>query len=273
MVSEFLDQENARFWDEPCGTTAALNLSKNAHTPVDINLFDSWYKQFYPYLFQYLESLPLSSSSVLEIGIGYGTVSRFLSEKSNSLTLLDIAPGALEFVSKTIKNQNFDCINKSILDLDIKNKYDLVIAIGSLHHTGDLEKALKKVENLLNENGILLVMVYYAFQPRRMVLHPFRTLREFFQTLHFRSQSRYIFEETDERMRGRADSNSSGQAAPYTAFSSRKLFTNRNQMKYNYKLHNFHHIPIFSKFFHRNFCLKYLSHFFGCDIYAIGQKQ
>jgi hypothetical protein len=52
MVNESLDQENARFWDEPCGTTAALNLSKNLQTPVDFEVFDSWYKQFYPYLFQ-----------------------------------------------------------------------------------------------------------------------------------------------------------------------------------------------------------------------------
>jgi SAM-dependent methyltransferase len=270
MVNDFLDQENARFWDEPCGTTAALNLSKNLQTLVDFEVFDSWYKQFYPYLFQYLESLPLSRSSVLEIGVGYGTVSRFLSENSKSLTLLDIAPGALEFVSNSIRNQNVHCVNQSILDFDTKFKYDIVIAIGSLHHTGDLEQALEKVENLLNENGTLLVMVYYAFQPRRIILHPLRSIKEFFQTLRFSSQTRYTFEEIDEGMRGRADSNSAGQAAPYTAFSSRKLFINRGQVKYNYKLHNFHHVPILSKLISRKFCLKYFSHFLGCDIYALG---
>lgn len=278
MATESLNQENAKFWNEPCGTTAAVSLSKNLknslnmENPVNINLFDSWYKKFYPYLFEYLEKLPLAGSSVLEIGVGYGTVSRFLSAKSNSLTILDIAPNALDFVSKTIDIPNLKCINKSILDLDIDTKYDVIVAIGSLHHTGDLEKALNKIEKMLTENGKLLVMVYYAFQPRRLILHPVRTLKEFFQTISSHSGGKYVFEEKDKKIRGMADSNLAGEAAPYTSFSSRKLFMKRNGFQYETKLNNFHRIPVMSVIFRRNFALKLFSKFFGCDIYALGSR-
>jgi hypothetical protein len=147
-----------------------------------------------------------------------------------------------------------------------------VVAIGSLHHTGDLEKALKKVEQLIKPGGATLIMVYNVFQLRRILLHPFRTIKEFYHSSRFSKESKFIFEELDMKIRGKADSNREGDAAPYTAFASRKLFNQRLDMKYKVELQNFHRIPIISRFISRDFLMRHLSKYLGCDIYALGKK-
>jgi SAM-dependent methyltransferase len=274
MIQKRIDNSNAKFWSEPCGTTAAMALNLNLFDKNHVEEFDVWYKRFYPYLFKYLDQIDLNRLSVLEIGIGYGTVSRYLSERVKSLTLLDIAPGALDFVKSSANmKEGTEFVCKSILDYSPQEKFDLVVAIGSLHHTGNLEMAIEKAENLLSDEGQLLLMVYYAFQPRRVLMHPVKTSREFFASRKSLGQRKVVFEELNGRMRAKADANKSGDAAPYTAFSSRKLFEGREDVSYFVELNNFHHIPMVSKFIKRDIFLKYLSKYLGCDIYALGRKK
>ena len=273
MSHQNLSKENAKFWSEPCGITASDRLNLNPNNKTELALFDEWYISFYPYLFKYLQHFELEKLRVLEIGIGMGTVSRYLASRCLKLDLLDIAPGAIEFVKSTIPeatNVDFHC--RDVFDFSTNEKFDLVVAIGSLHHTGDLNRALDRVEDLVKTGGFLLVMVYNAFQPRRFVLHPLRTLQELFKSSRFTIQPKLVFEESDENMRAKADSNRDGSAPPYTAFSSRKLFLQRSHFRYNVELQNFHRIPYVSRFLTRELALKFFSKYLGCDIYALGRK-
>lgn len=273
MTQDFLDKKNSEFWSEPCGTNAAIELNLHSKAKEDIEKFDSWYRSFYPYLFEFLDSFGIEGKSVLEVGIGYGTVSRYLGRRAHKLTLLDIAPGALNFVRSSFNfKENTEFLVGSILEFDNDRKFDLVVAIGSLHHTGDLEKALQVVENAVASQGYTLIMVYYAFQPRRWITHPARTFLEFIQTTFLSTKNVLIFEETDTHLRARADANQAGEAAPYTVFSSRKIFLNREGFNYTVSLNNFHRVPFFSRFLSRDFFLRNYSHKFGCDIYAVGKK-
>lgn len=274
-MSEYIvDQANANFWSEPCGTNTLINLGL-ADNPLDnMAEFDDWYFNFYPYLLQLLEEIDLKNSNVLEIGIGMGSVTRLISKKAKKLTCIDIAPGAIDFVSKTIPlNEKVNFVCKSIFDYKPENNFDVIIAIGSLHHTGDLPRSIAKVEALLEKGGTSLIMVYYAFQPRRIIKHPFRTLREFLQTLMKGKYKKLHFNEVDVKIRGKADSNRHGTPAPHTDFSSRRLFSQNTEISYKVSLNNFHKVPILSRFLSRNFFLKYFSKYFGCDIYAIGKYK
>lgn len=270
--AESLNKKNDDFWSEPCGTNALVQMGMDADNFEDIKKFDHWYFEFYPYVLEYLNELDLKNAHVLEVGIGLGTVSRFLAERAKSLTCLDIARGAISYVKSTTKSiGNVEFICQSILEYKPSKKFDIIIAVGSLHHTGDLKSALSKVEELLNIDGTILVMVYYAFQPRRWIMHPLRTFKEFFETRSQGRRKRLVFEEQDVELRARADANQSGEAAPYTAFSSRKLFSERINVDYVTTLHNFHRVPVLSRFLSRSFFLKYFSQYFGCDIYAVGK--
>jgi len=274
MNQKYIDNNNSQFWSEPCGTTAAMALNLDTSDKNHLEKFDSWYKSFYPYLFGYMNKIDFSNLSVLEIGIGYGTVSRYLSSRARDLTLLDIAPGALNFVKSSASfNERTEFICESIFEYTPKEKFDFIVAIGSLHHTGNLEMALNRAESFLKEGGNLLVMVYYAFQPRRVIMHPLQTLIELLATRKKLEERKVVFEELSAKMRGKADTNKSGESAPHTSFSSRRLFENRDEFSYTVKLENFHHIPIVSRLIGRAFFLKYFSRYFGCDIYALGSKD
>jgi SAM-dependent methyltransferase len=274
MSEYIINQENSDFWSEPCGTNALINLGLSDNPLGNITKFDQWYFDFYPYLLELLRDIDLENANVLEIGIGMGSVTRLLSQKAKKLTCVDIAPGAIDFVRKTLPldhKVNFICT--SILNYKPESNFDIVIAIGSLHHTGDLPRSIAKVESLLEKNGTLLIMVYYAFQPRRIIKHPIKTLKEFGQTRINKKYRKLYFNELDVKIRGKADSNQHGIPAPYTAFSSRKLFLQNNDFRYNISLNNFHNVPILSWFVSRNFFLKYFSKYFGCDIYVVGKYK
>jgi SAM-dependent methyltransferase len=274
MSEYIINQENSDFWSEPCGTNALINLGLSDNPLGNITKFDEWYFEFYPYLLELLRDIDLENANVLEIGIGMGSVTRLLSQKAKKLTCVDIAPGAIDFVSKTLPldhKVNFIC--ESILDYKPESNFDVIIAIGSLHHTGDLPGSIAKVESLLKKNGTLVLMVYYAFQPRRIIKHPIKTLKEFCQTWMNKKYKKLHFNELDVKIRGKADSNQHGIPAPYTAFSSRKLFLQNNDFRYKISLNNFHNVPILSRFVSRNFFLKYFSKYFGCDIYVVGKYK
>ena len=55
--------------------------------------YDKAYLDMYPYLRRYLPSPSASAASVLEIGLGYGTVAQALSERGWRCCGLDLANG------------------------------------------------------------------------------------------------------------------------------------------------------------------------------------
>jgi SAM-dependent methyltransferase len=52
--------------------------------------------------------------------------------------------------------------------------FDAIVAIGCLHHTGDIGGAIESCRRLLAPGGILIGMVYYAYSYRRWLNEPAR---------------------------------------------------------------------------------------------------
>lgn len=73
-----IDSKNADFWQELCGTQLAQKLGVVDSQPESLAKFDKYYLDFYPYLKKYLHLDQLKSKNVLEVGLGYGTVSQLL---------------------------------------------------------------------------------------------------------------------------------------------------------------------------------------------------
>ncbi len=79
-----LDERNAAFWDELCGSQMARALGITDASPESLRRFDEAYLGHYPYLQQYLDH-PLRDTEVLEIGLGYGTLSGQLMDARREL--------------------------------------------------------------------------------------------------------------------------------------------------------------------------------------------
>jgi 2-polyprenyl-3-methyl-5-hydroxy-6-metoxy-1,4-benzoquinol methylase len=263
--------DNSTYWNEPCGIVQADRMNLSTQNIEDLEKYDKWYLNFYPYLPEYLSKLDLKDKVCLEIGIGMGTISRLLRENVRQLDLVDIAPQPLQLAERTFKDtRNVRYFETSIFDFKPDNKYDCIVAIGSLHHTGDFKLAIERTEKLLKPGGKILVMAYYAFQPRRLVLKPFDSLKKFLQT---KSGTSYVFYEKSWFLRKRLDQNRAGEGPPSTELISRNFFKNREGFDYATELNNVHGFPFIRKSFGRKLLLKLFSRKFGCNVYALGIKN
>jgi SAM-dependent methyltransferase len=90
--------------------------------------------------------------------------------------------------------------------------FDDFYSIGCLHHTGDLVRAVSEVRRVLRPDGRAVVMLYNRHSLRQMLIAGARSL----QRLGKNSDGW-----ADERLRGRYDSDTIGEAAPHTDFVSR----------------------------------------------------
>jgi len=218
-----IDQQNRRFWDELCGTQLAHSLGITDFSAPSLEKFDRYYLATYPYLTGYLQLDRLAGRDVLEIGLGYGTVSQLLASRAKTYTGLDIATGPVGVVNERMSL--FDLPGSaqrgSILEAPFDSgSFDAVVTIGCLHHTGNLQRALDEVHRVLRPGGFALVMIYNAFSYRRWFTATGATWRTFASDYLGASAS----DGTTESDRAAYDRSSSGAAAPSTVFtSSRRL--------------------------------------------------
>ena len=71
-----IDEKNIEFWDELCGTKQARQLGVTDSSTQSLERFDAWYFDLYPYLFDHVRLRELVGRDVLEIGLGYGSLSQ-----------------------------------------------------------------------------------------------------------------------------------------------------------------------------------------------------
>ena len=101
-------------------------------------------------------SLP-SGSQILEIGAGEGKLSKYLTELGYNICASDVADDFL----LTIKEKGLTPLKFNVLEDEFKNKYHGILCWRVFVHftKEDIEYALKKIYDALEENGILVFNV------------------------------------------------------------------------------------------------------------------
>jgi SAM-dependent methyltransferase len=215
-----ISKYNAAFWDELCGSHLAKSLGITDSSIESLKKFDDWYFDFYPYLFHHIPFSETKGKRVLEIGLGYGTVSQRLVESGADYTGLDIAQGPVSMVNQRLIQNKLPgaAVQGSILEPQLPAaSFDYVIAIGCLHHTGDLKFAIKQCHHLLRPGGQLIFMVYYAYSYRRFRMTPLLTVKNMTKEIF---GYRGVVGEGSNRQRAAYDSSLKGGGAPHTDWIS-----------------------------------------------------
>lgn len=215
-----VSDKNAEFWNELCGSQLAAYLGITDSSLESLKKFDDWYFDFYPYLFDHIPFGNMKNKDVLEIGLGYGTVSQRLAESGANYTGLDIALGPVSMVNHRLEQNNLSgqAVQGSILEPVFENEsFDYIVAIGCLHHTGDLKLAIEQCHKLLRPGGVLIFMVYYAYSYRRFRMAPKATLLSLIGEL---MGQRSVVQAKAERERAAYDAGSKGGGAPHTDWIS-----------------------------------------------------
>ncbi len=107
----------------------------------------------------------LQDCSILEVGCGTGPTISYIAKQFPSCNAVgvDISANALRQAEEAknlhaIKNLNF--IQTDILTMQLQQKFDVIIAVGVLHHLSDITMGLKNIVKHLNNNGYLFLWLY-----------------------------------------------------------------------------------------------------------------
>lgn len=240
MNQQEVSGKNSEFWNELCGTQLAKSLGISDSSAPSLKKFDDWYFQIYPYLSAHIPFPEMKGKRVLEVGLGYGTLSQKLAESGALYTGLDIATGPVNMVNHRLGQQSLSgkAIQGSILDQPFpENSFDFIIAIGCLHHTGNLELAVEQCRKMLRPGGSLIFMVYYAYSYRRFRMVPSSTFKYVFREL---MGYRGVVGQSASTERAAYDTGANGQSAPHTDWISSRSLEDlcKNFSKFSSKIEN-----------------------------------
>jgi len=121
---------------------------------------------FNPFLNQYEKGIK-DFKNILDIGCGSGMIVNLLAYRNpdiqfDALDFSDSIDYAIEFKTKhNIQNVNFHKVN--FFKYVTQNKYDCIICNGVLHHMPEYTKAVTQLNQLLKENGQLVVGLYNPY--------------------------------------------------------------------------------------------------------------
>ena len=133
MSQDKISTRNVEFWDELCGSQLAKSLGITDSSQESLKKFDNWYFDFYPYLLTHIPFEKMKGKNVLEVGLGYGTVSQRLSESGANYVGLDIAAGPVAMANHRLEHIGLppSAVQGSILDPEFSEaSFDYIVAIG-----------------------------------------------------------------------------------------------------------------------------------------------
>lgn len=159
MVS--IDQANAAFWHELCGTNLAKTIGVTDDSPASLRRFDDWYFRMYPYLDKHIRFSEWRGRHVLEVGLGYGSVGQRLIDCGALYSGLDISLGPVAMMNHRA-GAEVATIGSIHAAPFANESFDGVVAIGCFHHTGSIQKAIDESWRILKHGGVLVFMVYNA---------------------------------------------------------------------------------------------------------------
>ena len=216
-----VDSGNKLFWDELCGSALAKFLEINDASPESLKKFDDYYMDYYPYLDKYLSAEQFKDKTVLEVGLGYGTLANYLAKSCKHYSGLDIAKNAVAMTNHRISENNLsgEAEVGSILNHTFpENHFDFIVSIGCFHHTGNMQRCIDQTYKFLKPGGKAIIMVYNQFSLRQWVNWPKSTGKSLINQLVQRPKK----EHSSEEQRLAYDASTDGEiAAPETVFYSK----------------------------------------------------
>lgn len=119
----------------------------------------------YPFAKILDRSIP-ADATIIDVGTGTGQLSAFLSLKRKCVCGIDFSDSSLDKASKLKKKLNLESWQLKKVDiLDEKEveklgKFDYVLCLGVLHHTGEAYRGFRNMLKLVKPNGYIVVGLY-----------------------------------------------------------------------------------------------------------------
>lgn len=132
-------------------------LNEIYETYEDNSIYERYMRNYiYKLIFPFLDL----QKNVLEFGCSDGYLTKMISEKVNSIDIVDASKKAIIDSKKHFDEKNNANFNESLFeDYNTSKKYDLVIASYILEHVISPEIILKKIAEFCHENTLIFIIV------------------------------------------------------------------------------------------------------------------
>ena len=112
------------------------------------------------------------NQKVLDIGCGWGSLAIDIAKSTNcEVTGITLSKNQFDYCKKKAKGLNLENqVTFKLIDYrELNEKFDRIVSVGMFEHVGRkfYKKFFKKVENLLNDNGISLIHTIGSVNPPR----------------------------------------------------------------------------------------------------------
>lgn len=114
-------------------------------------LFKNW---IYPHTLDDFEG-----KEVLECGCGGGQHTSFIAPRAKHITAVDL--NTIELAKERNKNcDNIEFVEADIATMDLERQFDVVFAIGVIHHTDNPDKTVENLKRHVKSGGKLILWLY-----------------------------------------------------------------------------------------------------------------
>ncbi len=144
-----MSEQTKRFWDE---SSRHYRFEQWERT----NVAKSDYSITRKLLLRFLDLK--KDDKALEIGCGPGKWSKIVSGDCANLTAVDISKKMINEAKKYCKDKNVRFLHGDIMKLRLNQKFDKIYAVRVLEYIKDKEGFVRKMSDLLNENGKFVVV-------------------------------------------------------------------------------------------------------------------
>ncbi|MFH0806285.1 MAG: methyltransferase domain-containing protein [Candidatus Brennerbacteria bacterium] len=156
--------EVSGFWNKkPCGTFGLI--PENPRADYFRKIKERRYK-LEPFVLDFIDELDVRSKKILEIGCGVGTDGVEIAWRGADYTAIDASRVSLGLAEKNFKLCGLSGVflNASAEDMPFpESSFDAVYSWGVLHHTPDMEKAVREVRRVMKPGGEFCIMLYNRF--------------------------------------------------------------------------------------------------------------
>jgi SAM-dependent methyltransferase len=158
-----IKQEAVRQWtEEPAGAVLAGRYGRG--TQEFFQEVERTRYELYPWLLSdYLQDARWRDQRVLEVGVGLGTDHLQLARAGARLAGVDLTPASIEYTRRLFELHSYRS-DLSVADAEALPfedlSFDCVYSFGVLHHTPDMEGAIREIHRVLRPNGFALVALY-----------------------------------------------------------------------------------------------------------------
>ncbi len=110
-----------------------------------------------------------NEKTILELGCGTGELACGLALNGAKVVAIDFSSSSIKKAKENAEKLGvkIDFLEKNILETDFSKEFDIVIALGSLHHTVNAKKGFKMGVKHLKKNGLIIIGLYNKYSRAR----------------------------------------------------------------------------------------------------------